>query len=132
MNSYGKGKTIWVAAPIESSEHEVNAGLVVSLLRRVLPGPFKFEADTHPDVEMTIYHQPESQRLLAGLLNMHDEIPPPSESAKVRVQIPSGRRATAVVRVPDRKPIPFEYVGQYVEFHLDKFSVIAMASVEYR
>lgn len=38
----------------------------------------------------------------------------------------------AVVRVPDRKPIPFEHVGPYVEFYIEVISVLAMALVEYR
>jgi hypothetical protein len=34
---------------------------------RVLSGPYRFEVETHPAVEMTLYHQPENRRLLAGL-----------------------------------------------------------------
>jgi hypothetical protein len=132
VNSFGRGKAIWVAGPIESSDHQVNARLIVSLLRRVLPGPYKFEADMHPSVEMTLFHQPEKQRLLAGLLNMQVEIPSIPVPAVVRVRVPSGQRATAVVRVPDRKPIPFQNVGPYVQFRLEPFPVIAMALVEYR
>ena len=66
MNSFGKGKALWVAAPIESSSEAVNIRLVAALLKRLLPGPYYFEADTHPSVEMTLFHQEDKNRLLAG------------------------------------------------------------------
>lgn len=142
VHSFGKGKTVWVAAPIESSiwripdpvppvEH-MNVRLVLSLLRRILPGPFYFEADTHPSVEMTLFHQPDKRRLLAGLLSVQQQLPPIPVGATVRVRVPEGRRATAILRVPDRKPIPFEKVGPYVQFRVDPFPVLAMAVVEYQ
>jgi hypothetical protein len=131
INSFGRGKAVWVAAPIEASPHAVNARLILSLLHRVLPRPYHFEVEAHPSVEMTLYHQPENQRLLAGLLNMQQQLPPIPLGATVQVQVPSGRRATRVVRVPDRETIPFEKAGPYVKFRIEPFEVLAMAIVEY-
>jgi hypothetical protein len=81
---------------------------------------------------MTLYDQPEKRRLLAGLLNMQRDLPPVPVGAVVRVQVPEGRRATGVVRVPDRKALAFEMVGRYVQFRLEPFPVITMALVEYQ
>ena len=131
VNPFGKGKAVWVAAPIESSAEPVNARLVLSLLKRVLPGPYKFEVDTHPSVEMTLFHQEEDMRLLLGLLNMQLQHPAIPVGATVRVQPPPGRWATEVVRVPDRKTIPFEKVGPYIQFSLEPFEALVMAVVEY-
>ena len=75
-NTFGKGKSVWVAAPIESSSEAVNARLVAALLKRVLPGPYRFEVETHPSVEMTLFHQEEKKRMLAGLLTMQEQLPP--------------------------------------------------------
>jgi hypothetical protein len=132
INSFGRGKAVWVADPIEASSHAVNARLILSLLHRVLPGPYHFEVEAHPSVEMTLYHQPENQRLLAGLLNMRQQLPPIPLGATVQVHVPSGRRATRVVRIPDRKTIPFEKAGPYVKFRIEPFEVLAMAIVEYQ
>lgn len=144
VNSFGRGKAVWVAAAIESMGlsfpypdptrpfEQVNLQLVVALLKRVLRGPFFFELDAHPSVEMTLFHQPEKRRLLAGLLNSPLQMPPTPVEATVRVQVPEGRRALAVTRVPDRKAIPFEKVGPYVQFRIEPFNVLAMVLVEYQ
>ena len=132
IHAYGRGKAIWAAAPIESAGNAVNARLLVWLLKRVLLGPYHFEVETHPAVEMTLFHQPEKGQLLAGLLNMPRDLPPVPVGAVVRVRIPEGRRVTGVVRVPDRKAMGFEKAGPYVQFRLEPFPVIAMALVGYR
>jgi hypothetical protein len=131
MHTFGQGKAIWIAAPIEGGNHPVNAKVVSLLLRRMLPGPYHFEVDTHPSVEMTLFHQAEKRRLMACLLNMDWQLFPTKLGATVRVQIPSGRSATAVLALPERKAIPFKRVGEYVEFRVEPFETMTMASVEY-
>jgi hypothetical protein len=131
IHTVGKGKVIWSAAGLESSEHAVNAKVFVALLRRALPTPWRFELDAHPAVEMTLFHQKEQSRLLAGLLNMQSITPPLPVGAKVRVNVPSGRRVSSVVLLPDRKPLKFETAGPYVQFSLEPFEILAMALVQY-
>ena len=88
------------------SSNAVNGRLLVWLLKRVLPGPYHFEVETHPAVEMTLFHQAEKGRLLAGLLNMQRDLPPVPVGAVVRVKVPEGTAGDrSVVRVPDRKAI---------------------------
>ncbi len=132
MNSYGKGKAIWVAAPIEASSNMVNARVMVNLLKRTLPGPYKFEVETHPSVEMTLFHQAEKKRLLAGLLNLQEQLPLIPVGATVRVQVPSGQQVSAVLHLPDRKAIATQAVGPYVQFRLEPFEALAMALIEYQ
>jgi hypothetical protein len=124
IHTYGRGKAIWAAAPIESASNAVNARLLVWLLKRVLSGPYHFEVETHPAVEMTLFHQPEKGRLLAGLLNMPQDLPPVPVGAVVRVRIPEGRRVTGVVSVPDRKAMGFEKAGPYVQFRLEPLALV--------
>jgi len=131
INPYGKGKAIWVAAPIETGSM-VNAKVMVNLLKRNLPGPYKFEVETHPSVEMTLFHQAEKQRLLAGLLNMQEQLPLIPVGATVRVQVPTGRRVSAVLHLPDRQAMPTQTVGPYVQFHFEPFEALAMALIEYQ
>jgi hypothetical protein len=80
---------------------------------------------------MTLYHQREKKRMLAGLLNMQQQLPPFPVGATVRVQVPSGRRVTRVVSIPEQKTIPFEKAGPYTQFRLQPFDALAMALVEY-
>jgi hypothetical protein len=130
-NTFGKGKAVWVAAPIETSSEAVNARLVGALLKRALPGPYQFEVDTHPSVEMTLFHQAEKKRLLATLLTMQLQLPALPVNATVRVQVPAGKKVTAVLHVPDRKPLKFKTAGAYVQFDLEPFNALSMAVVEY-
>lgn len=131
MNSYGKGKAMWAAAPIESSSEAVNLRLVAALLKRLLPGPYYFEVDAHPSVEMTLFHQEEKKRMLAGVLTMQQQLPPFPATATVRVQVPAGKKITAVRHLPERKPIKFKTAGAYVQFDLEPFTELSMALVEY-
>jgi hypothetical protein len=121
-----------VAAPIEIGTEVVNARLVTALLKRVLPGPYYFEVDAHPSVEMTLFHQPDKKRLLAGLLSMQQQLPPIPVPATVRAQVLGGKRVTAVSHLPERKPLKFEMVGPYVQFKLEPFEALSMALVEYQ
>jgi hypothetical protein len=132
INTFGKGKAVWVAAPIEIGKEAVNARLVAALLKRVLPGPYYFEVDAHPSVEMTLFHQADKKRWLAGLLSMQQQMPPVPVPATVRVQVPNGKRVTAVVHLPERKPLRFDVVGPYVQFKLEPFEALSMALVEYQ
>jgi hypothetical protein len=131
LNTFGKGKSLWVAASIESSSEAVNARLVASLLKRALPGPYHFEVDTHPSVEMTLFHQEDKKRLLAGLLTMQQQLPAFPVAATVRVHIPGDKRVTAVMHLPERQPLKFETVNAYVQFDLEPFNALSMALIEY-
>lgn len=131
VHSFGRGRAIWLAAPMESKDEAVNSRLVLHLLRRFFPGPYWFEIDTHPAVEMTLFNQAEARRLLVGLLNIQHQLPPIPVGATVRVQLPSGRSPNKIVRVPDLKALPFSKVGPYVQFKMEPFDVFTMALVEY-
>ena len=65
-----------------------------------------------------------------GLLNMQQQLPPIPVGATVRVQVPSGRRVTQVVSIPEQKTIPFEKAEPYTQFRLQPFDALAMALVE--
>ncbi len=131
-NSFGKGKAIWVAASIEYSSEAVNSRLLEALLKRLLSGPYQFEVDTHPSVEMTLFHQADKKRLLATLLTMQAQLPAIPVPATVRVQAPNGKKVTSVLRVPDRKPIKFKTIGPYVQFELEPFNTLSVATIEYQ
>lgn len=130
-NSFGKGKGIWVAAPIESISEPVYAALVSRLLRDALPAPYCFELGADPAVEMTLLHQPQNHRFLVGLLNMPERVTTVAVTATVSVHLPSGSKPTRVQHVPDEKDIPFERAGPYVRFTVAPFKTMTMALVSY-
>jgi hypothetical protein len=53
-NQCGKGRVVWVAAPIESSNEQVNHKLVLRLLSDIRPAPYYLQVDAHPTVEAAL------------------------------------------------------------------------------
>lgn len=131
VNSFGKGRAIWVAAPIEKLSGAADSALFRHLLYTTLPGPYKFEADANPAVEITVYHQEKEQRLLVGLLNMQEQTPAVPVDATVRVQIPGGGEAKRALRLPEQEEMAFSEAGPYVQFYIPAFDVFTMVLVEY-
>lgn len=131
VNSYGKGKAIWVAAAIESQDESVYSKLVAHLLKRALPQPYHFELDFHPAVEMTLFDQADKHRMLVGLLNMQTDSPPIPVGGTVRVKLPANRTAQRVLALPEQEEIPFQISGPYLQFEVTPFQIIKMALVEY-
>lgn len=130
---YGRGSVVWVAASLESRPEMAASGLAVHLLRRVLPGPYQFEADTHPGVEITLFGQPERRRLLVGVLNTQSSSPEVPGGASVRVQLPSAAAGVArVLRLPGQTPVAHAVQGPYVGFQVEPLDTFALFSVEYR
>lgn len=128
INSYGKGKSAWICAPVEKRDEAANNRLILALLKKVLPGPYHFEVETHPSVEMTLYHQPEKKRMLVSLLNMQKQFPQISVPAKISIR-PEGN-VKGIVRLPDLSEMPFWVDGEYVRFDLEPFGVFAMFAVD--
>jgi hypothetical protein len=100
-------------------------------LKGILPGPYQFEVDTHPSVEMTLFHQAEKKRFVATLLTMQLQLPALPVNATVRVQPPEGKKITSVMHVPDRKPIKFKTAGAYAQFDLEPFTSLSMVVIDY-
>jgi hypothetical protein len=131
INVYGKGKSVWLAAPIETGQAEINPVLLVHLIKHVLQGPYKFQLEAHPSVEMTLFHQQDKKRLLVGLLSMQEKLPAIPVGAVVRVQPPSRRTVKGIYQLPERKAVKFESAGAYQQFKLEPFDMFTMLLVEY-
>jgi hypothetical protein len=131
MNSFGKGKTIWIAAPLESQASAVNARIFSLLLKRVLSPPYHFEVDTDHEVEVTLFHQENHHRLLLGMLNLQAQLPTKPVAATVRVQVPRGYRARRVALLPEEKELAFSPAGSYIAFHIPAFNLVSMVMVDY-
>ena len=131
INAFGKGKAIWVAAPLESRSDDVNARVFVLLLKRVLQPPYMFEADTDRAVEVTLFHQESRHRLLIGLLNLQAQFPTIPVQATLRIQVPAGHRARKVSLLPEQKEISFSPAGPYIGIQVPSFKLVSMLLVDY-
>jgi hypothetical protein len=131
INTFGSGKSIWVAAPLESRGNDVDARIFQLLLMRILQPPYKFEADTSRAVEITCFHQRDRRRLLIGMINLQAQVPTIPVAATVRVQVPAGHRARSVHLLPEQRELPLSSSGPYVSFQVPAFSLVRMVLVNY-
>jgi hypothetical protein len=80
---------------------------------------------------MTLFHQPDKKRYLAGLLNLQQKLPQVPVPATVRVLPLPGRPFRHVRRLPDQKEVSVARVGPYAQFQVAPFDTLAMYLLEY-
>ena len=131
VHSFGKGRSIWLAGSIESSEEPVNSQLFLHLINSYVSKPFHFEVDTHPSVEAILFHQAEQRCLLIGLLNLEREFPQINVGASVRVKLPAGTKPREIFRLPEKTHLSFQTEDGYARFRFEPFDGITMAQLFY-
>lgn len=131
VHRFGKGTSVWTAAPFEIRDESVNRTLVLSLLRRALRGPYHFEAQAHPAVEVTLFDQSENHRLLVTLVNLQQKLPQVPVGATLRLRLPSGRHLKRVTRLPERRVVRVKTHDSSLQLNVAPFDTIAMLVVEY-
>ena len=131
IHSFGRGKSLWMAAPIESSEEWINGQAFAYLLDQILSRPLKIETDTHPSVEATLFHQPAKKSLVAGFINLETELPRIPVPASVSVLLPEGNRVRNVFLLPEKGTLPFQISGGKISFRVPAFDAIAMVEIQY-
>ncbi len=86
--SYGKGKVIWVSAPLEEADKHAHKNGFVALIRALAKQPFTFQAEAPPAVEVVLFHQKERRRYIFSVVNEQELLPPVAASGiKVTLQI---------------------------------------------
>ena len=78
---------------------------------------------------MTLFHQPEKRRLLAGLLNLQQQLPQAPVPATVRV-LPPAAKIHRVLRLPQESRSRSQDAA-LCEFHVEPFDTIAMFALDY-
>ena len=128
---YGKGRVMWVAAPLETAEQAPHKRVFAQMVRALSGNPFSFEADAPGAVEVTLFHQPDRKRFLVNAVNEQEQLPPiPVSNAKVRVRM-DGKKAVGAALLPDEKPLPFAAKGEYVEVAVPELDIFHMLMVVY-
>jgi hypothetical protein len=131
IHSFGRGKSLWIAAPIESSQEWINGQAFAYLLDQILSKPLRIETDTHPSVEATLFHQTAKKSLLAGFINLETELPQIPVSASVQVMLPEGKSVRSVLLLPERETLAFQISDGKISFRVPPFDAIAMVQIQY-
>jgi hypothetical protein len=129
--SYGKGKAIWVSAPLETAEPAPHRRVFAQMVRELAGRPFSFEADAPGAVEVTLFHQPDKRRFLVNVVNAQEQLPPiPVFDAVVRVRT-DGKKPVGAALLPDEKPLPFTIRGDYTEIVVPRLDIFCMLMLAY-
>jgi hypothetical protein len=113
-NTFGQGRVIYSACDIEIHD-ATNPGaqrLFVHLVRDLLDGRQRVEADAHPNVWMVAFDEPDAGRVRVNLLNHGGaEAPLPIPRIQLRLRPPAGTRFSELVRLPAGEPLDFVHAG---------------------
>jgi Hypothetical glycosyl hydrolase 6 len=126
-NTFGKGKVVYSSSVLETVD--VLSSTFIKLLR-LLNNRYTFEADAHPAVEATLFHQPDRGRYVLSLIDFQKEMPNiPIEGIKVRLQL-SGGSVSRIVQLPGTARIEYHEKEGVVSFTAPRLATLAMFAVE--
>jgi hypothetical protein len=127
---FGKGRAIWVAAPLEMAVQQPHKEAFAQMVRTLAAAPFSFEVDAPPAVEVIVFHQPDRKRFLINLVNEQELLPPvPVRDLAVRIRL-DGRRPVRAALLPEESALPFRVTGGCVEVVISRLDVFQMVLVD--
>ncbi|MBC8534746.1 alpha-L-fucosidase [Yeguia hominis] len=108
LHSYGKGRVIWTAAPLESMGQESQDQAVLSLVRSLLGKPCAFSMEAPPAVEAVEFWQEDHDRAIVTLINLQTLTPPvPVHDIRLTVNL-NGKTLKRACLLPDCVPVEAE------------------------
>ena len=132
-NKYGKGEVIYSASDIESVESDVNYRLFTGLIDSLLKEKPSFASDTHQDVWISVFDQPENKRLIIGFLNYQSRLPAiPVNNMRFKIKPPKGKKFKKLLSLPGKKIVAYKIDKDgYLNAELEKLEVFKMLIAEY-
>ncbi|NLO83425.1 MAG: hypothetical protein GX094_10300 [Clostridiales bacterium] len=129
--SYGKGRIMWVAAPLEAAQQQPHRQVFANMIRELATEPFAFEADAPGVAEVTLFHKEEENRFLVSVVNVQDDFQIlPVYDMTVRIRL-GNKKPVRVMVLPCEKEIEFNMKNGYVEFKIDKLDIFKMFAIDY-
>jgi hypothetical protein len=127
----GKGRVLWVAAPIEVADQEPHKSIFAHMVRMLADGPLSFEVDAPPAAEVTLFRQPDRKRFLVSFINEQELLPPvPVHGVVARVRL-DGRRPKQALLLPDGEPLRVVMRGDYAEVAVPELRIFQMLALDY-
>ena len=131
LSRHGKGAADYAAGVLEAEAQPVSRAAVASLVRRLLGGPATVEADAPRFVEETVFEKDAGRRWKVSLVSLRDEDEWVPCEARVRVQVPAGRRPAAVRALPSGEAHPFTEAAGALAFDVDGLQILRMFEIEW-
>ena len=128
VNSYGKGKVIWSALPLESMDFSDHGEILVSLLRFAHPMDYAFTSDAPFHVEITAFRNADSITVNANAL-CEDTVAIDVPSFEIRVKTDTAPKA--VVLLPQSDTVSFTYENGYTVFRTRTLHIFDMYQIQF-
>jgi hypothetical protein len=121
VNSYGKGKVIWSALPIESMPYEEYRQILLNLLHMDGKPAYFFASDAPKNVEITAFENPDSITVNAVVLD-EETISTPAAPFTIRCK----GEAKSVKLLPKGTELPFTVEDGYTVFMTRELHIFDM------
>ena len=117
--SYGKGRVMWSALPIEGVAQYTHRRIFLQLLQFAFPVAYTIDADAPKNIELLAFHAEHCLQVSAVLLHEEEKAPPVSE---FEVRVRCDKQPRAVVLVPDGQSVAFCWEDGRVRFTVKDLS----------
>jgi len=126
VKKYGKGNVIWSAAPIEHDNRIQYKRILMSLLNTYLPREnYTVYANTSKNVEVVSFRTDGGYLVSIVDLMCSEEL---LAMPKFKVSVKCGKPA-AIVKLPCKSPIEFNYSNGVAEFEVNDFTMFGMYEI---
>jgi len=137
INTYGKGKAMFVAGAIEYAKYEQQRLAFIRMIESVLPKPYDLQTDAPKVVQVTAaYHDSSkvgpgiAKRCVVNLVNCPDILPAiPVAEITIRIK-PEIMNNIRVTKLPEEQVIEHKIDGDYVVFTATNLEVFGMYAVD--
>ena len=125
VNSYGAGKVIWSALPIEEETYEEDRQIFLNLLHLDKKPEYFFTSDAPKHVELTAFRDGDMVTVNAAVLD-EESVSTPVAPFTIRVR----EKARSVKLLPGGQEIPFTWENGYTVFQTQKLHIFDMYALE--
>lgn len=128
LNSYGKGKTIYITGDLERIKYHQNT--FIRLIRVLYPRPFSFESNAPGFVEMMLFNQKDHGRYIITLLNSLEECVP-IRGINVKIYL-NGKKPEKLLELPEEKELSYKEEEGCIEFNVTELKRFAAFALNYK
>ena len=132
VNQFGKGKCIYLYAPLFASGNYAQQTFVGRLVERYVHSTVLISADAPGCVEITVLKSEQGESYLMCFVNYQHEPPGvPVTNISATIRLPEGVRPVSCVRISDGRPATVEHLDDGVKVtipELDLFEIVEIAT----
>jgi len=117
LHRYGKGRVLWLAAPVTLKLHHTQIEFMKKIYREFLPGLVTSSENLPESAEITVLKN--DQDLLLCIVNQQDEFPViPLSDIKLSIRMPN--KPKKIIRISDQSDQSFDWENGILSFGIEK------------